>query len=256
MGGRLQGRTAIITGGAGGIGGAAASIFCEQGAHVVLVDRDAGAMERVAAGVAETCPDASVVPVVADVGEEKVAQNVVDMTVERFGGLDVLVNNVAVRRYESIADSPWENWDEILRVNLLSYVSFIRAALPHLRVSGRGSIVNVSSVYAAHGRKGMGAYDTTKSGLLALTRTLAFEEAEHGVRVNTVCPGYTMTPYHLDRLNMPGRPREQMIEDTAPCVLGRWADPREAAYPILWLASDEGSYITAATLMVDGGICG
>jgi NAD(P)-dependent dehydrogenase (short-subunit alcohol dehydrogenase family) len=131
---------------------------------------------------------------------------------------------------------------------MLSFVSMSRAALPALRRSGRGSIINISSTGAVYGRKGMGAYDTTKAGVLAFTRTLAFEEAEHGIRVNSVCPGYTRTPFHVTRLG-----EKEVDALVPPCVMQRWAEPDELAYPILWLASDEASYVTAATFMIDGG---
>jgi 2-hydroxycyclohexanecarboxyl-CoA dehydrogenase len=161
----------------------------------------------------------------------------------------VLVNNVGIRRYEALADAPWETWDAIVRVNLLSFLSMARAALPALRQSGRGSIINVSSTYAIYGRKGMGAYDATKAAVLSLTRTLAFEEGGHGVRVNAICPGFTRTPFHVNRLGA-----AKVDELVPPCVLKRWADPKELAYPLLWLASDEASYVTAATFMIDGGL--
>jgi hypothetical protein len=135
-----------------------------------------------------------------------------------------------------------------VRVNLLSFVSMARAALPALRRSGRGSVINVSSTGAVFGRKGMGAYDASKAAVLSLTRTLAFEEAERGVRVNTICPGYTRTPFHVNRLG--GKEVDAMVP---PCVLRRWGTPAELAYPMLWLASDEASYVTAATFMIDGG---
>jgi 2-hydroxycyclohexanecarboxyl-CoA dehydrogenase len=100
-----------------------------------------------------------------------------------------------------------------------------------------------------YGRKGMGAYDATKAGVLALTRTLAFEEAEHGIRVNAICPGFTRTPFHEKRLGV-----KAVDELVPPCVMRRWAAPSEVAYPMLWLASDEASYVTAATFMIDGGL--
>jgi len=100
----------------------------------------------------------------------------------------------------------------------------------------------------------MGQYDVTKAGIVSLTRTLAFEEAKHGIRVNAVCPGLTLTPFHLRRAKAAGRTRQDLDrEATEGCLLGRWADPREVAYPILWLASDEASYVTGSVLMVDGG---
>ncbi len=168
-----------------------------------------------------------------------------------MGGVDILVNNVGIRRYDSVSDASWETWDDIIRVNVLSYVSMVRAALPHLRKSGHGSIVNVASTGAVFGRKGMAAYDSSKAALLALTRTIAHEEAEHGVRANSICPGYTRTSFHLNRLGEAG-----VDGIVPPCVMKRWAEPKEMAFPLLWLASDEASYMTGATIMVDGGYIG
>jgi 2-hydroxycyclohexanecarboxyl-CoA dehydrogenase len=247
--GRLEGKVALITGGGGGIGSAAGKIFCEEGAKVALIDQDADTVQTAAMDIRSHVAGAHVAGFVADLGEESAAQAAVDEVLEAFGSIDVLVNNVAIRRYEVLADAPWDTWDAIIRVNLLSFVSMARAALPALRRSGRGSIINVSSTYAVYGRKGMGAYDATKAAVLSFTRTLAFEEGEHGVRVNAICPGFTRTPFHVNRLGA-----AQVDELVPPCVLRRWADPAELAYPMLWLASDEASYVTAAAFMIDGGL--
>src|SRR5262249_13413632 len=129
-----------------------------------------------------------------------------------------------------------------------------KAALPALRKSARGTIVNLSSVYGVKGRAGMGQYDTTKAAVLGFTRALAMEEARHGIRVNAICPGGTITPYHIRRAAAQGVSEAEMrTQRTHDNLLGRWAEPREVAYPILFLASDESSYITGATLMVDAG---
>jgi NAD(P)-dependent dehydrogenase (short-subunit alcohol dehydrogenase family) len=118
------------------------------------------------------------------------------------------------------------------------------------RVRG-ASIVNISSTYGVDGRAGMGQYDCTKAALLSFTRTLAFEEAAHRVRVNSICPGYIVTPFHLRRFKTTEEAlKAQPIEF---CLMRRWADPKEIAYPVLWLASDEASYMTATEIMVDGG---
>lgn len=247
-GGRLENKVAIITGGGGGIGSAAGRIFCEEGAKVVLADMEATAVEAAVGDIRHRVAGAQVIGLVADVGQEATAQMVADAALRAFGGIDILVNNVGIRRYETVADAPWEAWDDILRVNLLSFVSMARAALPALRQSGRGSIINVSSTGAVFGRKGMGAYDASKAAVLALTRTMAFEEGEHGIRVNAICPGYTRTPFHVNRMGA-----EEVDALVPPCVLQRWGTPSELAYPMLWLASDEASYVTAATFMIDGG---
>ena len=141
----------------------------------------------------------------------------------------------------------------MLSVNLLSYAYLAREALPALRRSGRGAIVNVSSTHAVNPRAGMGQYDVAKAGILSMTRTLAFEEAARGVRVNAVCPGLTLTPFHVRRAEQAGRTEQDLrTEQVDHNMQRRWADPREVAYPILWLASDEASFCTASTLMVDG----
>jgi 2-hydroxycyclohexanecarboxyl-CoA dehydrogenase len=251
---RLEGKAAIVTGGAGGIGAATGRLFCEEGARVVLVDRDADTLARVAAGIRGEVPGADVVEVAADVGEEAAAARIVAATRDAFGRIDVLVNNAGIRAYEPLAQARSETWREIIAVNLLSQAYLAREALPDLRACGRGSIVNVSSTHAINPRAGMGQYDVTKAGIVSLTKTLAFEEAAHGVRVNAVCPGATLTPFHLRRAASAGRSRADLDREAAEtCLLRRWADPREVAYPILWLASDEASYVTASVLMVDGG---
>ncbi|MFL5006171.1 MAG: SDR family NAD(P)-dependent oxidoreductase [Microvirga sp.] len=143
--------------------------------------------------------------------------------------------------------------ETILAVNLLSYAYLAREALPDLRAA-RGSIVNVSSTHAFNPRAGMGQYDVTKAGIVSLTRTLAFEEAAHGVRVNAVCPGATFTPFHKKRAEALNRTQAEIDREAeTTCLMRRWASPREIAFPILWLASDEASYITGAALMADGG---
>jgi NAD(P)-dependent dehydrogenase (short-subunit alcohol dehydrogenase family) len=254
MAARLESRAAIITGGAGGIGAATALLFCREGARVILVDSDSEAMEHAVSHIQATVPDARIVAVVADVGKEETAREVVAQTKKEFGAIDVLANIAGIRAYEPLAQAQRDTWEKIIAVNLMSYAYFIREAITDLRASGRGSVINISSTHAVNPRAGMGQYDVTKAGIVSLTQTLAFEEARHGVRVNAVCPGATLTPFHLRRAQAAGRTRQDLDEEAAEgCLMGRWADPREIAYPILWLASDEASYITGSVLMVDGG---
>ncbi|MCI0756111.1 SDR family NAD(P)-dependent oxidoreductase [Teichococcus vastitatis] len=251
MVGRLKDKVAIVTGGAGGIGAATGQLFCEEGAWVVLVDRDAAAMTAVEAEIRAAVPGAELLPLILDVSEEATAAVIVASTKAAFGRLDVLVNNAGIRSYEPLAEVTSETWRKILAVNLLSHSYLTREALPELRATGRASIINISSTHALNSRAGMGQYDVTKAGILSMTRTLAFEEASHGVRVNAVCPGLTLTPFHVRRLD---KTRQELeAEEVENCLLRRWATAREVAYPILWLASDEASYMTAATIMVDGG---
>jgi NAD(P)-dependent dehydrogenase (short-subunit alcohol dehydrogenase family) len=255
MAGRMSGRVAIVTGGGGGIGEATARLFAEEGAAVTLVDTDREAVERAAAGILGSVHGGGVLEITADVADESEAQRIVDETVARFGALHTLVNVAGVRLYTPLAEAEAKEWGHILSVNVLGAAFCAKAALPHLRVAGGGTIVNVSSVYGVMGRVGMGQYDTTKAAILGFTRALAVEEAPHGVRVNAVCPGGTLTPYHVRRAAERGVSEDELrgsrTADNG--LLGRWAEPREVAYPILFLACAESSFITGTTLMVDAG---
>lgn len=229
----------MITGGGAGIGAAAVKLFRQEGAQAFVVDARAG-------------PG---VDLVADVADESRAAEAVAQALARFGRLDALVSNAAMRNYSALAEATTAEWQAVVSVNLLGAANYCRAALPALRKSGRGSIVLVSSVYAVAGRKGMGLYDATKAGLLAMTRTLAHEEAGHGIRVNALCPGSTLTDFHIEKARAAGKDVEKLRrerDDTS--LLARWASPEEVAWPILWLASEEASFVTGATLMVDGGL--
>lgn len=254
MAGRLAGRVAVITGGGGGIGAATGRLFAEEGATVALVDRDEAALEAAGADIRAAVAGAAVTTIAADLGTEEACAGVVAEAAARQGPCDVLVNNAGIRSYEPLAEASAETWQKVLSVNLLSYAWMAKAAAPALRASGHGSIVNLSSTYGVTGRPGMGQYDATKAAILALTRTLAFEEGSHGVRVNAVCPGYTLTPFHVRRAIEQGRTEKELREEeVTSCILHRWAHPREIAFPILFLASAEASYVTGATFMVDGG---
>jgi meso-butanediol dehydrogenase/(S,S)-butanediol dehydrogenase/diacetyl reductase len=252
---RLANKSALITGGGAGIGKACAQLFCREGAAVTLVDRDAGALEQAAAAIRAEFPSARVGWFAADVSDRSLADQAVAHAVEAHGGLDILVNNAAMRNHTPVAEATLEEWQAMAAVNLFGATNYCRAALPHLRAAGKGSIVNVSSCYAVTGRKGMGLYDATKAGQLALTRTLAHEEAAHGVRANAVCPGPTLTDFQLVRARAAGKPIEQLMRERSDVsLLRRWATPDEIANPILWMASDESSFITGTTLVVDGGL--
>lgn len=257
MADRMQNGIAVVTGGSGGIGAATARLFAAEGAAVAIVDLDPERVREVAASIVDEVPGAAVLPVAADISSEDEAERAVAETVAAFGGLTTLVNNAGVREYGALAEASRESWRRIIGVNLLGTANCAKAALPELRKADAASIVNVSSAHAVVGRKGMGQYDATKAAIVSMTRTWAWEEAEHGVRVNAVCPGGTLTPYHVARYTAQGVSEAELRARQADaCLLGRWAEVREIAYPILWLASDEASFVTAATLMVDGGKAG
>lgn len=252
---RMNGKVALVTGAGAGIGAAAAMLFSREGAAVLLVDADAQALERTLTAIREAQPGARIQGVAADVKDEEAAMRAVGACVDQWGRLDSLVNNAAMRNYASIADATAQEWQAMVAVNLIGMANYCKAALPALRRAGRASVVNVSSCYAVTGRKGMALYDATKAAQLAFTRSLAFEEAPHDIRANAVCPGSTLTEFHVGRAQGAGKSVDQVrTERKDSSLIGRWADPLEIAHPILWLASDEASFITGTTLMVDGGL--
>src|SRR5215475_4483526 len=214
----MAGRAALVTGGGGGIGEATGRLFAEEGAAVALVDTDHVAVEAAAASIARDVKGARVIALVADLTREAECARVVGETLAELHGLHTLVNVAGVRLYTALAEADSEGWEFILGVNVLATAYSSKAALP------------------------------------AFTRALAMEEAPHGIRVNAVCPGGTITPYHIRRAAAQGVSEAEMrTQRTHDNLLGRWAEPREVAYPILFLASDESSYVTGATLMVDAG---
>ncbi|MDM0046473.1 SDR family oxidoreductase [Variovorax dokdonensis] len=252
---RLRNKVAIITGAGAGIGAATSLLFCAEGAAVAMVDADREALERTAQAIRAQVPDARILARHADVRDAALAQQVVSECVLQWDRLDVLVNNAAMRNYSAAAEASAEEWQAIVAVNLVGMSNYCAAALPSIRESGAGSIVNVSSCYAVTGRRGMALYDATKAAQLAFTRSLAFEEAPHAVRVNAICPGSTLTDFHLERALTAGKSAEQLrTERKDTSLIGRWANPIEIARPILWMASDEASFITGTTLLVDGGL--
>ena len=254
MPGRMAGRVALVTGGGGGIGEATGRLFAEEGASVALLDADAAAVEAAAAAIRTAVPGAQILALAGDVTRESHVRGIIDEAAGRWGALHTLVNVAGVRVYAPLADADGADWERIIGVNVLGTAHCCKAALPRLRAAGRGTIVNVSSVYGLMGRTGMGQYDTTKAAVLGFTRALAVEEAPHRIRVNAVCPGGTITPYHIRRAAARGVSEVEMRTQRAgDNLLGRWAEPREVAYPILFLASDESSFVTGATLMVDAG---
>jgi 2-hydroxycyclohexanecarboxyl-CoA dehydrogenase len=252
---RVEGKVVLITGGGSGIGAATGELVCAEGGKVLLVDANAAALASTTRAIVDQIPGARVATFVADVAQAPEAARAVERALEEFGQLDVLVNNASMRNYSAIAHASPAEWQAVVAVNLVGAANYCRAALPALRKSTRASIVNVSSCYAIAGRKGMGLYDATKAGMLAMTRTLAHEEASHGVRVNAICPGSTLTPFHIARAEAVGKSVDALkSERQTTSLLARWATPQEIAWPIIWLASDEASFITGATIMVDGGL--
>jgi meso-butanediol dehydrogenase/(S,S)-butanediol dehydrogenase/diacetyl reductase len=220
-----------------------------------MVDINQETLERTESNILKTNPNAEIITHLADTSNEAQALVAVQKAIKAFGKLDILINNASMRNYSTLSNVSQQEWLAVVGVNLIGISNYCKAALPELRKSGHSSIVNVSSCYAVTGRRGMGLYDSTKAAQLAYTRTLAFEEAQHGVRVNSISPGSTLTDFHIQRASAKGKSVEQLkTERATTSLLGRWASPLEIANPILWFASDEASFITGTNLMVDAGL--
>jgi NAD(P)-dependent dehydrogenase (short-subunit alcohol dehydrogenase family) len=250
---RLAGKVAAVTGGASGIGEATVRRFVAEGAKVAFADRDVDRGKRVLAEIEAGGGQAFFVE--AHVERESEALAFVRQAAQRFGRLDVLVNNAGIRKYHTVEDAPAESWDEILGVNLKGYAFCAKAAVPLIRQAGGGSIVNVASVRSVTSVGKTTQYDTTKAAVAGLTRGMASDHAADGIRVNAVCPGPIYTPFHERRIREQGRTFEQYREDAAKgTMLRRHGTPEEVAACILFLASDDASYVTGSLLFVDGGM--
>jgi len=245
---RLDGRTALVTGASRGIGRQVALTMAAAGATVVLAARSAEDLEEVAAAARDAgAPDALVA--VTDVLDEAAIEATVSGAVETTGRLDVVVNVAGGQGFTApVADTRTDGWDKVLSLNLRSVFLGCRAAIANLPPGG--SIVNVASIAGFTATPGLAAYGTAKAGVIALTRTLAVEAAPLGVRVNCLAPGWVRTELTRRMWSDPETSRALVAQ----VPLGRWGEVEELAGPLLLLASDAGSYITGATLVVDGGL--
>jgi meso-butanediol dehydrogenase/(S,S)-butanediol dehydrogenase/diacetyl reductase len=244
MEGGFAGRVAIVTGGASGIGAATVRALAAAGARVVVadVDRERGAgVAAEAGGVFEA----------VDVADEAALSALVVRTAETLGRLDVLVSNAFATRVGALEKLALDDWSRTLDVTLTPVFTGLKAAVPVMRARGGGVVVNVASISGLAGDPGMVAYNVAKAGVVNLTRTAALELAAAGIRVNAVCPGLIDTPA-LARAVRGSTERETKLKSAVP--LARLGRPEEVARAILFLASDDASYITGTTLVVDGGL--
>jgi NAD(P)-dependent dehydrogenase (short-subunit alcohol dehydrogenase family) len=249
---RLNGKVAIVTGAGSGIGRAIAELFAHEGAAVVVADIDevggAATVETVrkAGGRAEFAR--------CDVSKLADCQAAVDAAVAKFGGLNVVVNNAAAFIYGSVEATTYEQWHKAWDVNVVGQAQVVKAALPALRKAGGGSIVNVASQSSFIAQANYVPYNSSKAGVLQLTRCLAMDLAVDRIRVNAVSPGTIKTPAVDHCIHTLGMKLEEGYERFGnDAVLKRLGEPSEIAYAVLFLASDEASYVTGANLVVDGG---
>jgi NAD(P)-dependent dehydrogenase (short-subunit alcohol dehydrogenase family) len=247
--GKLDGKVAIVTGAASGIGRAAALLFAEEGARVVVADWDAAKGEEVAREVKAKGGEATFVKV--DVSRAEDVQMMVNTAVESYGRLDVLFNNAGVEGEQApTADCTLENFDRVIAINLRGVFLGMKYGIAAMLKAGGGSIINNASVAGLVGFAGIPAYSASKGGVIQLTKTAALEYAKERVRVNVICPGVIWTPM-VERFTSAGEEARRAMEAMEP--VGRFGTAEEVARLALFLAGEDSSFCTGAPFVVDGG---
>jgi NAD(P)-dependent dehydrogenase (short-subunit alcohol dehydrogenase family) len=246
---RLQDRVAVVTGGGSGIGLATARRFASEGAKVVVVDLNADAGEAAAKEVG-----GEFVP--CDVSAEESVAELFDGVADRYGRVDIAFNNAGISPPDddSILTTGLDAWERVNRVNLTSVFLCCKYVIPHMQRQGKGSIINTASFVALMGAAtSQIAYTASKGGVLAMTRELGVQFAREGIRVNALCPGPVSTPLLQELFAKdPERAARRLVH----VPMGRFADPDEIAAAVAFLASDDSSFMTASSFVVDGGITG
>ncbi|KAA9021026.1 SDR family NAD(P)-dependent oxidoreductase [Niallia endozanthoxylica] len=242
---RLEGKVAVITGGTFGIGESTALLFAKEGAKVVIAARNEEKGTRVVNQIKEQGGEALFVK--TDVSKEEDIKNLMKQTVDTYGKLDVLFANAGVGSMGDLDSISLDDWNYTLSVDLTGVFLCNKYAIPEMEKNGGGSIINCASILGHVGQMSVSAYAAAKGGVVNMTRTAAVTYANRGVRVNAVCPGYITTNI-LDDLS------DEMLEHLKSLhPIGRLGRPEEVAYAVLFLASDESSFVTGANLLVDGG---
>lgn len=245
---RLEGRRAVVTGGAAGIGEAIARRFAREGANVVVADKDETAAKRVATEIGESHTYYQ-----ADIGRAEEVEALVESILEEWGGLDVMVNNAGVGVAANIEDTSQEDWYRVLSVNLSGTFLGMKYAIPAIRASGGGSVINMSSIAALIGLRDRAAYSAAKGGILALTRAAAMDHIEEGVRINCIAPGTVDTPWVQRITAAYDDPETIRAGMRARQPHGRLVSVEEIAAMAAYLASDEAESVVGAVMVVDGG---
>lgn len=247
----VDGRVALITGAASGMGRATAHVFADEGARVALVDKDGDGVARVAAEIEDSTGSDRVMGRALDVTDRSALERLVQDVVERWGGIDCLVNNAGVSLVSSLLqDDGFEDaWQRTLDVNLTAYVALSRLVVPHMRSRGFGRIVNIASTESIVATAGIAAYSASKAGVTGLTRSMAVELGRHGITVNCICPGPIVT-------GMTAAISEDVKDSYAKrkVPLRRYGEPEEVAHMTLSLCLPAASFTNGATLVVDGGM--
>jgi NAD(P)-dependent dehydrogenase (short-subunit alcohol dehydrogenase family) len=241
---RLSGKVAIITGGGSGIGKAIAMAFIREGAKVAITGRDSKKLDRAAAEIGADC-----LAVSADVSNGANVQKLVSATLDRFKRINVLVNNAAVLLPGTAESLSEEDFDQTFDINVKGLWLMSRAVLPHMRVAGGGSIVNIGSVLSMVGARNRVAYSASKGAVMAMTKAMALDHAAENIRVNCIAPGIVETEM-VARFSTDENARKQRV---ALHPIGRFGQPAEVASAAVFLASDESGWTTGSAITVDGG---
>ena len=248
---RLKDKVAIVTGAAKGIGWGIATVFAKEGAKVVVVDWDEEAGKKTAAEINGSGGDAIFVK--CDVSKEDQVKATIQAALDKYGRIDVLVNNAGIGVYKPVTEATSEDWDRCLGVNLKGVFLFSKYAIPHMQKVGKGAIVNISSVHAYANVNGTSPYAASKGGVTALTRAMAMDYSPT-IRVNAIAPGWVLTPLIqsiFDSYEDPAK-QQRIVEERQ--VMKRIGRPEDIGYAAAFLASDEASFITGTQLFVDGGL--
>jgi NAD(P)-dependent dehydrogenase (short-subunit alcohol dehydrogenase family) len=247
--GRLAGKVAVITGAASGIGAATARLFAQEGARVVVADIRETAAETMAAAIREAGGEAIALPV--DVSSTEQVKALIAGAIAAYGALHILYCNAGVLLPDTVEDPSEDAWHKSLAVNLTGSYLCCRYGVPEIKKAGGGAVLITSSISGFRGEKGSAAYNATKGGLINLAKHLAVEYAADGIRVNAICPGWIDTPFN-DPIYEAAGLEKAAIDRLIP--MGRQGRPEEIASAALFLASDDASYITGHSLLVDGGL--
>jgi NAD(P)-dependent dehydrogenase (short-subunit alcohol dehydrogenase family) len=248
---RLAGKVAIVTGGGSGIGRASALRFAREGARVLVTDVDNAHADAVVDEIRRG--GGMAIAGIADASHEGEIGSVVERARRELGAPTVLLNNAATSSFGGLAESPAAELDRVMGVNVRSAWICSRVVIPLMRDAGGGAIVNMASITGIVGAPGMAAYSTSKGAIITLTRTLALEEAEHGIRVNCICPASIDTPMLQASFDRQPDPEAARARNVKRHPLGRFGTPDDVANLALFLASDEASFITGGTYVIDGG---
>lgn len=248
---RLEGKVALITGGTSGIGSATALRFAKEGARVTITGRNSERGDEVVREIINNGGDAIFVR--SDVRIAADCRNAVDKTLERFGKIDILFNNAGVFHPRTIPDCSEEEWDETIESSLKGAFLMSKYALPGMIEQGSGSIIHTSSGWGILGGDEAAAYCAAKGGLVVMAKAMAIDHGRHGIRVNCVCPGDVLTPMLHDDAAKRGMTWEAYAAGATERPLGRIGSVDEIADAVLFLASDESSFVTGEALVVDGG---